>query len=306
MKPDYTLLDQTAQALGCPLRADEPMARHTTFQIGGPADRFLIVENAAQLQGLLSCLRQAGIPYLVLGKGSNLLVSDKGIRGAVLHLGGDFKKVEVLPDGRTLRAGAGAPLASVCALARERSLTGLEFAWGIPGSVGGGAYMDAGAYGGEMRDVVSRVLHLGPDGAPGEARGEELCFGYRKSRYTGGEDIITAVEFTLQPGDPAAIAGKMEELMARRKDKQPYDMPSAGSVFKRPQNGFAAALIEQCGLKGRRVRGAQVSEKHAGFIVNTGGASCQDVLELIAVIQKTVEEQTGTCLECEVRVTGEE
>ena len=306
MKPDYTLLDQTAQALGCPLRVDEPMARHTTFQIGGPADRFLIVENAAQLQGLLSCLRQAGIPYLVLGKGSNLLVSDKGIRGAVLHLGGDFKKVEVLPDGRTLRAGAGAPLASVCALARERSLTGLEFAWGIPGSVGGGAYMDAGAYGGEMRDVVSRVLHLGPDGAPGEARGEELCFGYRKSRYTGGEDIITAVEFTLQPGDPAAIAGKMEELMARRKDKQPYDMPSAGSVFKRPQNGFAAALIEQCGLKGRGVGGAQVSEKHAGFIVNTGGATCQDVLELIAVIQKTVEEQTGTCLECEVRVTGEE
>ena len=306
MKPDYTLLDQTAQALGCPLRADEPMARHTTFQIGGPADRFLTVENAAQLQGLLSCLRQAGIPYLVLGKGSNLLVSDKGIRGAVLHLGGDFKKVEVLPDGRTLRAGAGAPLASVCALARERSLTGLEFAWGIPGSVGGGAYMDAGAYGGEMRDVVSRVLHLGPDGAPGEARGEELCFGYRKSRYTGGEDIITAVEFTLQPGDPAAIAGKMEELMARRKDKQPYDMPSAGSVFKRPQNGFAAALIEQCGLKGRRVGGAQVSEKHAGFIVNTGGATCQDVLGLIAVIQKTVEEQTGTCLECEVRVTGEE
>lgn len=306
MKPDYTLLDQTAQALGCPLRVDEPMARHTTFQIGGPADRFLTVENAAQLQGLLSCLRQAGIPYLVLGKGSNLLVSDKGIRGAVLHLGGDFKKVEVLPNGRTLRAGAGAPLASVCALARERSLTGLEFAWGIPGSVGGGAYMDAGAYGGEMRDVVSRVLHLGPDGAPGEARGEELCFGYRKSRYTGGEDIITAVEFTLQPGDPAAIAGKMEELMGRRKDKQPYDMPSAGSVFKRPQNGFAAALIEQCGLKGRRVGGAQVSEKHAGFIVNTGGATCQDVLGLIAVIQKTVEEQTGTCLECEVRVTGEE
>ena len=305
MKPDYTLLDQTAQALGCPLRVDEPMARHTTFQIGGPADRFLTVENAAQLQGLLSCLRQAGIPYLVLGKGSNLLVSDKGIRGAVLHLGGDFKKVEVLPDGRTLRAGAGAPLASVCALARERSLTGLEFAWGIPGSVGGGAYMDAGAYGGEMRDVVSRVLHLGPDGAPGEARGEELCFGYRKSRYTGGEDIITAVEFTLQPGDPAAIAGKMEELMARRKDKQPYDMPSAGSVFKRPQNGFAAALIEQCGLKGRRVGGAQVSEKHAGFIVNTGGATCQDVLGLIGEIQREVFAQKGVRLETEVRVTGE-
>ena len=306
MKPDYTLLDQTAQALGCPLRVDEPMARHTTFQIGGPADRFLTVENAAQLQGLLSCLRQAGIPYLVLGKGSNLLVSDKGIRGAVLHLGGDFKKVEVLPDGRTLRAGAGAPLPSVCALARERSLTGLEFAWGIPGSVGGAAYMDAGAYGGEMRDVVERVLHVTPEGEESSASGEELEFAYRHSRYTGTRDVITGVEFRLEPGDPAQIAAKMEELMGRRKEKQPYDMPSAGSVFKRPQNGFAAALIEQCGLKGRRVGGAQVSEKHAGFIVNTGGATCQDVLELISVIRKTVEEQTGTCLECEVRVTGEE
>lgn len=306
MKPDYTLLDQTAQALGCPLRVDEPMARHTTFQIGGPADRFLDVGTREQLRALLGCLSREGIPYLVLGKGSNLLVSDKGIRGAVLHLTGDFQKVELLPDGKTLRAGAGATLAAVCAFARERGLAGLEFAWGIPGSVGGGAYMDAGAYGGEMRDVVARVLHLGPDGTPGEARGEDLAFGYRKSRYTGGRDIITAVEFTLEPGDQAAIAGKMEELMARRKEKQPYDMPSAGSIFKRPQNGFAAALIEQCGLKGRRVGGAQVSEKHAGFIVNAGGATCRDVLELIAIIRKTVEEQTGTRLECEVRVTGEE
>ena len=239
MKPDYTLLDQTAQALGCPLRVDEPMARHTTFQIGGPADRFLTVENAAQLQGLLSCLRQAGIPYLVLGKGSNLLVSDKGIRGAVLHLGGDFKKVEVLPDGRTLRAGAGAPLASVCALARERSLTGLEFAWGIPGSVGGGAYMDAGAYGGEMRDVVSRVLHLGPDGTPGEARGEELCFGYRKSRYTGGEDSITAVEFTLQPGDPAARSpGRWRSLWPGGKTSSPTTCPAPGASSSGPRTAL--------------------------------------------------------------------
>ena len=301
MKPDYTLLDQTAQALGCPLRADEPMARHTTFQIGGPADRFLTVENAAQLQGLLSCLRQAGIPYLVLGKGSNLLVSDKGIRGAVLLLSGEFKAVTLLEDG-LVRAGAGASLASVCRFAQEHSLTGLEFAWGIPGSVGGAAYMDAGAYGGEMKDVVERVRHLTPAGEEGEAAGEALQFAYRKSRYTGGRDIITFVEYRLAPGDPAQISAQMEDLMARRKSKQPYDMPSAGSVFKRPEGYYAAALIEECGLKGRRVGGAQVSEKHAGFVINRGGATCADVTALIRQIQDRVLDMTGVRLEPEVKI----
>mgnify|MGYP003266935968 FL=1 len=197
-------------------------------------------------------------------------------------------------------------MASVCAFARERGLSGLEFAWGIPGSAGGAAYMDAGAYGGEMKDVVERVCHLTPQGEEGSARGEELQFSYRRSRYTGGREIITFVEYRLQPGDPAQIAAKMEELMARRKEKQPYDMPSAGSVFKRPQGAFAAALIEECGLKGRRVGGAQVSEKHAGFIVNTGGATCADVLALIRQIQEEVYEKRGIRLETEVRVTGEQ
>ena len=302
---DYRGADQAARELGCRIQEGEPLAPRTTFRIGGPADRLYTLENLGQLKGLLQALEQGNIPRMVLGKGSNLLVSDKGYRGAVLALAGEFQKVELLPGGRVL-AGAGAPLASVCAFARDRGLSGLEFAWGIPGSIGGAAYMDAGAYGGEMKDVVVKVRHLTPDGREGEAQGEDLAFGYRKSRYVGSGEIITQVEFQLEPGDPAAIAGKMEELMGRRKDKQPYDMPSAGSVFKRPQNGFAAALIEQCGLKGRRVGGAQVSEKHAGFIVNTGGATCQDVLELISIIQKTVEEQTGTRLECEVRVTGEE
>ena len=193
----------------------------------------------------------------------------------------------------------------MCAFARDRGLSGLEFAWGIPGSIGGAAYMDAGAYGGEMKDVVVKVRHLTPDGREGEAQGEDLAFGYRKSRYVGSGEIITQVEFQLEPGDPAAIAGKMEELMGRRKDKQPYDMPSAGSVFKRPEGHFAGTLIEQAGLKGRSVGGAQVSPKHAGFIVNTGGATCQDVLDLIALIQKTVQEKFGVALEPEVRVTGE-
>lgn len=300
----YTPLDEAAQSLGCPILSGEPMSRHTTFQIGGPADRFVTVESRNQLKGLLQVLHRESLPYMILGKGSNLLVSDKGIRGAVLLLSGEFRQVELLSNG-LVRAGSGASLAAVCAFAREQGLTGLEFAWGIPGSVGGAAYMDAGAYGGEMRDVVERVLHVTPEGEESSASGEELEFAYRHSRYTGTRDVITGVEFRLEPGDPAQIAAKMEELMGRRKEKQPYDMPSAGSVFKRPQGAFAAALIEECGLKGRSVGGAQVSPKHAGFIVNTGGATCQDVLDLVGQVQEEVYEKKGIRLEMEVRVTGE-
>ena len=166
--------------------------------------------------------------------------------------------------------------------------------------------MNAGAYGGEMKDVMERVFHLSPAGEEGSASGEELRFSYRKSRYTGGREVITSVEYRLSPGDPAQIAAQMEDLMARRKGKQPYDMPSAGSVFKRPEGYYAAALIEECGLKGRQVGGAQVSPKHAGFIVNTGGATCADVLELIRQIQREVYERKGVRLEPEIRVTGEE
>ncbi len=304
MKPDYKTLDAAAERLGCACLREEPMSRRTTFRIGGPADRLIAVETELQLAGLLETLEAAGIPWLVLGNGSNLLVSDKGIRGAVLVLDGAFKRVE-LKDGCKIRAGAAATLASVCAFARDRALTGLEFAWGIPGSAGGGAYMDAGAYGGEMRDVVLSVTHMTSAGEVRTASGPELDFGYRKSRYTGGRDVILSVEYGLRPGDAAQISAKMEELMTRRKEKQPYDMPSAGSIFKRPQTGYAAALIEECGLKGRTVGGAQVSPKHAGFIVNTGGASCRDVLDLIEIIQEEVQKQKGIALECEVRVTGE-
>jgi len=302
---DLAPLDQTAGRLGVRSLAQEPMARHTTFKIGGPADRLLFPETESQLSALLEVLNGHGIPWMTLGNGSNLLVSDKGIRGAVLCLSGDFKKVKALPDGRTLQAGAGASLATLCTFARERELTGLEFAWGIPGSVGGAVYMNAGAYGGEMKDVITRVHHMGVSGKPGTATANDLAFSYRRSRYTNGTDIITSAEFTLAHGDPTQIAAAMDSLMARRKEKQPYDMPSAGSVFKRPENGFAAALIDQCGLKGRRVGGAQVSRKHAGFIVNTGGAACRDVLALIEIIKETVKAQTGTELTCEVRVLGE-
>lgn len=302
---DYTALDRVLAALGCPVLENEPLCRHTTFQIGGPADRFVTVESVPQLQGALRAAGEAGVPWLVLGKGSNLLVRDKGFRGAVVALSGDFKKLERLEGGR-VRAGAGASLAALCAFARDQGLSGLEFAWGIPGSVGGAAYMDAGAYGGEMRDVVARVCHLTPQGEVAQAAGEELAFGYRKSRYTGGREVILWVEFCLAPGDPHQIAAKMDDLMGRRKAKQPYDMPSAGSVFKRPEGYFAAALIEECGLKGRAVGAAQISQKHAGFIVNNGGASCADVLALIRLAQEEVYAQKGVRLETEVRVIGEE
>lgn len=305
MTHDYTLLDRIAEEADCPFRKDEPMALHTTFRIGGPADRFITVKTVSQLLKILDAFKQGGTPWLMLGNGSDLLVSDDGIRGAVICLEGEFKQIQLLADGCTLRAGAAASLASVCSFARDHALTGLEFAWGIPGSVGGAVYMNAGAYGGEMKDVVKKVCYAAFPGSMEEAMGEELGFSYRKSRYTGKRDVILFAEYGLARGNQMEISREMEELMSRRKEKQPYDMPSAGSVFKRPQKGYAAALIEQCGLKGERIGGAQISPKHAGFIVNTGGATCADVLSLMEKIQKTVERETGILLEPEIRVTGE-
>lgn len=302
---DYARLDRQAAALGCKIARGEPLAPRTTFKIGGPADRLVTVESEEQLSGVLAALGELGLPVLLLGRGSDLLVRDKGFRGVVISLGGAFQSVGLLEDGATLRAGAGASLASLCAFARDRGLSGLEFAWGIPGSVGGAVYMNAGAYGGEMKDVVVKARHMDPDGRPGEYAGEALGFGYRRSAYSGGAKAVTFAEFRLRPGSREEIAAKMEDLMARRKAKQPYDSPSAGSTFKRPKTGYAAALIEQCGLKGRSVGGAQVSPKHAGFIVNTGGATCQDVLALMDIVRETVLRQTGVELEPEVQVVGE-
>lgn len=301
----YQQLDRLAADLGCISLVDEPLASRTTFKIGGPADRLITAGTQAQLMGLLQGIKKLGIPLLILGRGSDLLVGDRGFRGAALCLGGEFKKVTLLPDGLTVRAGAGTSLATVCTFARERSLTGLEFAWGIPGSAGGAVYMNAGAYGGEMKDVVSRVQHVDMTGVPGEFSAEALGFAYRRSSYTNSDKVITFAELKLEQGEQSEISGKMDELIQRRKEKQPYDMPSAGSTFKRPKTGYAAALIEQCGLKGRQVGGAQVSPKHAGFVVNTGGATCGDVLKLMEIIRETVLRETGIELEPEVQVTGE-
>lgn len=302
---DYSRLDRQAAALGCPVVENAPLAPRTTFKIGGPADRLITVESEEQLAALLALLAEERLPWMVLGRGSNLLVGDRGYRGAALALEGAFQSATLMKDGATVKLGAGMSLAAACVFARDNGLSGLEFAWGIPGTVGGALYMNAGAYGGEVKDVAVRARHMGPDGAPGELAGEALGFAYRRSAYTGGDKVITFGEFRLRPGDREAIAAKMEELMARRKEKQPYDRPSAGSAFKRPKAGFAAALIEQCGLKGRSVGGAQVSVKHAGFIINTGGATCKDVLALMDLVREEVFRQTGVQLEPEVRVAGE-
>lgn len=298
-------LMETLRTAGCEVRENEPMHLHTSFQVGGPADCFVIVRTQAQLQAAMAAMCAAGAPVFFLGNGSNLLVSDRGVRGAVLYLSGEFKEIRVLEDGVTIEAGAGATLASLCTFARDNSLQGLEFAFGIPGSVGGAVFMNAGAYGGEIKDVLFETRHLSKDGRFGGYTLAELNLGYRKSRYQSEEKLITAARLRLEKGKKEEIAAKMEELMQKRIEKQPYNMPSGGSTFKRPEGAFAAALIEQCGLKGHSCGGAKVSEKHAGFVVNCGGATCADILHVVEDVKEKVYAETGMRLECEIRMLGD-
>lgn len=296
-------LGEYARSLGCEVRFNEPMSLHTTFRIGGPADVFLVVNDAPSLGKIRRLASETGVRLFLLGNGSNLLVSDSGIRGGVVALGRDFKEISLCGE-TSVRCGAGASLASLCAFAKKQSLTGLEFAWGIPGSVGGAAFMNAGAYDHCMAEVLSSCEHVTKEGECGALSDDELHFGYRHSAYAENGAFVTFARFELKQGDPAAIAARMDDLYTRRKSKQPLELPSAGSVFKRPEGHFAGTLIEQCGLKGHRVGGAAVSEKHAGFIVNLGGATCADVQNLIGIIQETVLRKTGVSLECEVKTAG--
>ena len=294
---------QLLEQLHCPYRRDVPMADYTSFRIGGPADLMIEPETEDQVAAVVRHAGETGTPLVVLGNGSNLLVADRGIRGAVLHFGRGFS--EILRTGEvSLQCEAGAQLASVCKRALDLSLGGMEFAWGIPGSVGGAALMNAGAYGGEMKDVLVRCRHLLPDGTVGERAGGDLELAYRHSAYSDSGEIILTVEVRLVPRETEQIRARMEELMGRRREKQPLEWPSAGSTFKRPEGAYAAALIEQCGLKGERVGGAMVSDKHSGFIINTGGATASDVLALIDRVKERVYTQTGFELECEVRMVG--
>jgi UDP-N-acetylmuramate dehydrogenase len=292
----------------CPemeLRVNEPMSRHTTFRIGGPAALMALPGNTAQVRAVLNITQELGIEPFFLGNGSNLLVADGGYPGFVVKLAGEFEEIftKVLEDGTlALVAGGAALLSRMSSRALEEGFTGLEFAGGIPGSLGGAVTMNAGAYGGEMAQVMEFVNVLTNDGTIQTFSKEECQFGYRKSIFSGSDYLILEAIFSLEPGDPEVIRARMEELVAKRREKQPLEYPSAGSMFKRPPGHFAAALIDQCGLKGLTVGGAQVSEKHAGFVVNRGGATCADVLELVRQVKEEVLRQTGVELEMEVKV----
>lgn len=284
------------------LLEQEPMHRHTTFQIGGAAEIFVQPRNLGAFMTALQAARACGLPLTVVGRGSNLLVRDEGVQGVVLCTCG-MNGVRV--EGRRIIAEAGATMAQLAQAALRAGLTGAEFAAGIPGTVGGGVFMNAGAYGGQMADIVTRSVYIDGEGGGHTLAGEEHRFGYRASAYKGRPDwVIIEAECVLQPGDPAEIRAKMDDYARRRREKQPLNYPSAGSTFKRPEGYFAGRLIEDAGLKGASVGGAQVSEKHAGFVINHGGATCADVTALIAHIQKTVFERFGVQLECEVRLLG--
>lgn len=296
---DKAIINNLAEILGCDVKVNEPMCRHTTFKIGGEASSYIKVSNLSKLSTIIKECHQSNVDYMIIGNGSNLLINDIGIDKAVIRLDGDFKKISLIDDS-TVFCGAGASLATLCKTALNNGLSGLEFAWGIPGTVGGAVYMNAGAYGGEMKDVVYSVNHITPYGEIGRCENDELDFGYRNSVYRINNCIITGVTIKLKKASRQEIQLKMDDYLSRRTGKQPLEYPSAGSVFKRPEGAFAGALIEQCGLKGKCIGGAQVSEKHAGFIINKGGATAEDVKNLVCEIQKTVESNTGYKLECEL------
>ena len=283
----------------------EPMARHTTMRVGGPAEILFSPASEGELLFAVREAKRAGAPFRIIGNGSNLLVLDGGLPGLTIRLGEAFSKISV--DGNQIRAQAGALLSRVAAAARDASLTGLEFASGIPGSTGGGMAMNAGAYGGQLSDVFEGCRALDPETGIISALGPaEMALGYRESAALSRGLIVTEAAFRLTAGDRSAIQAKMDDLSARRREKQPLNLPSAGSTFKRPEGHFAGALIEQAGLKGLRVGGACVSEKHAGFVVNDRNATARDVLDLIRLVQARVLEHSGVRLETEVRILGEE
>ncbi len=288
-----------ARVLNCEAFKDEPMNRHTSFKIGGTADTYVKVDDLSTLAAIVRECVDSDVDYLILGNGSNVLVSDEGYRGVVIRLDGEFRRISPI-DETTLYCGAGASLASLCKFALNSGLSGLEFAWGIPGTVGGAVFMNAGAYDGEMKNVVYSVSHLTPDGGIGRCERDDLKMGYRTSVYRSNRCIITGVTIKLKKADPEDIRAKMDDFMERRSSKQPLEFPSAGSVFKRPEGAYAGALIEQCGLKGKCHGGAQVSDKHAGFIINRSNATANDVKSLIREVQTKVYDETGYNLECEL------
>ena len=288
--------------LKCEYCIDEPMSRHTTFKIGGNARLLVYPEGEEQISRIVKCARDNGIRLVTIGNGSNLLVADEGIDACVMVLDERMGDIRLI-DEETVYAPAGVMLIRLCRFALEHGLSGLEFAYGIPGTCGGGAFMNAGAYGGEMKDVLYRCDHVDANGEKGYLEGDDLKLSYRHSAYYDNGCVITGLYLKLKKGNKDEIKAKMEDLLSRRRTKQPLEFPSAGSTFKRPEGYFAGALIEECGLKGKSVGDAQVSEKHAGFVINRGNATCNDVLELCRFCSDTVYREKGVKLEMEIRVT---
>lgn len=285
------------------MKLQEPMSKHTTFRIGGPADFYLCPHSTKEVQQTVQICKEENLPYFILGNGSNLLVSDKGYRGVIIQLWKNFSDISV--KDCCITAKAGALLSKVAAEALEEGLTGMEFASGIPGTIGGAVFMNAGAYGGEMKDIIKEVKVLDDQGEIRVLSNEEMKLGYRTSIVKEkGYTVLSAV-LQLKKGDVSVIRETMEDLKNRRTSKQPLDMPSAGSTFKRPEGYFAGKLIMDSGLRGFSMGGAQVSEKHCGFVVNKGGATAEDVTALIREVQRRVKEKFGVELETEVRFLGE-
>ncbi len=299
----YGELITLAKNLGADAIENAPMSKHTSFKTGGNADLLIIPASVDSLQQIIKKCKELNIRPFVMGNGSNLLVTDNGYKGVIIKIGSNLSSMKML-DECTIECESGVMMKALCNFALENSLSGLEFAFGIPGNLGGAVYMNAGAYGGEMKDILYSCTHIDSDGNIGTLTKDKLDLSYRRSAYTdNGYTIISAV-LKLNKADKAEIKEAMNDKLRRRKEKQPLEFPSAGSTFKRPEGYFAGALIEDCNLKGCSIGGAQVSEKHAGFVINRSGATSTDILNLIKHIQDTVFDKHGVKLETEVKIIG--
>ncbi len=299
---DYTdkirRLADEAEKLGCCTEEGASLREYTTFKIGGSCDLLIKLNGEESFTRLIPLAKELDVPHYIFGKGSNLIVDSDGIRGVVFVSGKDFSEIRLL-DEETIFCTAGTPLSQLCNFALDNSLTGLEFAYGIPGTVGGAVFMNAGAYGGEMKDIIKSVRVMDNSGNIVEYSADNLDFSYRHSRFCESGEIILSAVIRLKKGEHGEIKAKMDELMEKRRSKQPLEYPSAGSTFKRPEGSYASLLIEQCGLKGVHVGDAEVSVKHSGFVINKGNASFAELMELIEIVKNVVREKTGYELECE-------
>lgn len=282
---------------------NEELKKHTSFKIGGPADLFIYINNLNSGKALIKFINQKNVPFFILGNGTNLLVSDEGYRGVVLSFS-KCEKVLSLENNDIINCSSGIPLAKTCVMALQNGLSGLEFAWGIPGSCGGALFMNAGAYGNDISNIILSCSHLLSDGTEETLGKDALSLSYRKSFYSDKSFAITSMKFKLTKDDPKIIREKMYENISKRKSKQPLEYPNAGSIFKRPEGYFAGTLIQECDLKGVSFGGAMVSPKHSGFIINTGNATAADVMRLVKFIQEKVYNKFGVNLECEIKTLG--